>query len=67
LTVQSGINFERSTGGSKLDSRLKGRRGWFIIFHVETTKKVTCILRMGKKNSFIGLQNLEAKEIVKKS
>ena len=52
---------------SKLDSRLEGRRGWFTIVHVKAMKKVTSILRMGKKNSFIGLQNLEAKEIVKKS
>jgi hypothetical protein len=42
-------------------------KGWFTIFHVEATKKVTSILRLGKKNSFIGLQNLEAKEIVQKS
>ena len=51
-------------GGSKLDSRLEGRRGWFTIIHVKATKKVISILRLGKKNSFIGLQNLEAKEIV---
>jgi hypothetical protein len=49
-----------------LNSRLEGRRGWFTIFHVEVTKKVRSILRLGKKNLFIGLQNLEAKEIVKK-
>jgi hypothetical protein len=30
-------------------------------------KKVTTILRLGKKNYFIGLQNLEAKEIMKNS
>jgi hypothetical protein len=65
--VQGGINFRRSTGGSKLDSRLEGRRGWFTIIHVKVTKKVTNILRLGKKNSFIGLQNLEAKEIVQKT
>jgi hypothetical protein len=65
--VQGGINFGRSTGGNKLDSRLEGRRGWFTIFHVKAMKKVTSILRLGKKNSFIGLQNLEAKEIVQKS
>jgi hypothetical protein len=62
--VQSGINFGRSTGGNKFDSRLEGRRGWFRIFHVKAMKKVTSILRLGKKNSFLGLQNLEAKEIV---
>jgi hypothetical protein len=50
-----------------LDSRLEGRRGWFTIIHVKAMKKVTSILRLGKKNSFIGLQNLEAKEIVQKS
>jgi hypothetical protein len=65
--VQSGINFGRSTDGSKIDSRLEGRRVWFTIFHVEATKKVTSILRLGQKNSFIGLQNLEAKEIVQKA
>jgi hypothetical protein len=32
---------------------------------VEAMKKVTTILRLGKKNYFIGLQNLEAKEIMK--
>jgi hypothetical protein len=57
----------RSTCGIKLDSRLEGRRGWFTIVHVKETKKVTSILRLGKKNSFIGLQNLEAKEIVQKA
>jgi hypothetical protein len=67
LTVQGGINFRRSTGGNKLDSKLEGRRGWFTIFHVKAMKKVTHILRLGKKNSFIGLQNLEAKEIVQKA
>jgi hypothetical protein len=49
--------------GSKLDSILEGRRGWFTIIHVKATKKVTSILRLGKKN----LQNLEAKEIVQKA
>jgi hypothetical protein len=57
----------RSIGGRKLDSRLEGRRHWFTIIHVKATKKVTIILRLGKKNSFIGLQNLEAKEIVQKA
>jgi hypothetical protein len=34
---------------------------------MKATKKVTSILRLGKKNSFIGLQNLEMKEIVQKA
>jgi hypothetical protein len=63
--VKSGIISERSIGGNKFDSRLEGRRGWFTIFHVKGMKKVTSILRLGKKNSCLGLQNLEAKEIVK--
>jgi expansin (peptidoglycan-binding protein) len=63
--IQSDINFERSIGGNKLDSILEGRRGWFAIFQVEETKKVTILLRLVKKNSFIGLKNMEAKEIVK--
>jgi hypothetical protein len=50
-----------------MDSILKGRGGSFTIFHVEVMKKVTIILRPGKINSFIGLQNLEAKEIVQKA
>jgi hypothetical protein len=62
--VQSGINFERSTSGRKFNSIMEGRRYWFIIFHVKVMKKVTSILRLEKKNSFLGLQNLEAKEIV---
>jgi hypothetical protein len=65
--VQGGINFGRSIGVSKLDSKLEGRRGWFTIFHVKAIKKVTRLLRLVKKNYFIGLQNLEAKEIVQKS
>ena len=65
--VHRGINFRRSTGGRKLESRMEGRRGWFTVIHVKATKKVTSILRLGKKNSFIGLQNLEDKEIVKKN
>jgi hypothetical protein len=51
----------------KIESILEGRRGWFTIFHVEAMKNFTSILRLGKKNSFIGLQNLEAKEIVQKA
>jgi hypothetical protein len=31
---------------------------------VKATRKVTSILRLGKKNSFLGLQYLEAKEMV---
>jgi hypothetical protein len=65
--VQCGINFWISTGGSKLDSRMEGRSGWFTIIHVKAMKKVTDILRLGKKNSFISLQNLEAKEVVQKT
>ena len=34
------------------------------IFHVEAMKKVTCILRLGKKDSFFGLQDLETKKIM---
>jgi hypothetical protein len=45
----------------------KGEGDWFTIIHVKAMKKVTSILRLGKKNSFIGLQNLEAKEIVQKA
>jgi hypothetical protein len=63
--VQSGINFGRSTSGSKSDSRLEVKRGWFGIIHVKWVNKVTSILRMRKKNSFLGFQNLEAMEIVK--
>ena len=48
LTIQGGIYFRGSTCGRKFDSRLEGRRGWFTIFHVEATKKVTSILRLGK-------------------
>jgi hypothetical protein len=65
--VQGGINFRRSTGGSKSEFKMEGRMGWFTIIHVKATKKVTIILRLGKKNSFTSLQNLEAKEIVQKS
>ena len=64
MTVQGGINFDRSTGGSKIDSRLEGRRDWCTIVHVKATKKVTNILRLGKKKSFLGLKKLEAQEIV---
>jgi hypothetical protein len=65
--IQSGINFRRSTCGSKFESILEERRGWFRIFHVKATKKVISILRLGKKISFLGLQNLEAKEIMQKA
>jgi hypothetical protein len=63
--VQGGIEFKSSTSGSKFDSILEGRRDWFRIFHVKETKKVACILRLGKGNSFLSLQYLEAKEIMK--
>lgn len=52
--VQSSIYCGCGIGGSKFESRLKGRWGWFIIFHVKVMKKVTNILRMGKENSFLG-------------
>jgi hypothetical protein len=67
LMVQGGINFGTIIGGSKLDSKLEGRRGWFTIVHVKSIKNVTSILILGKKNSFIGLQKSEAKEIVQKT
>jgi hypothetical protein len=62
--LQSGINFGRSIGGNKLDSRLEGRRGCFRVFHVKLVKKVTSIHRLRNKYSFVGLQYLEAKEMV---
>jgi hypothetical protein len=65
--VQGGINFGISTSGNKIDFRQEGRRGWFRIFHVKAMNKVKSIIRLGKKNSFIGFQKLEAKEIVQKS
>jgi hypothetical protein len=65
--IQGGINFRRSAGENNIYTRLEGRRGWFTIVHVKVMKKVTIILILGKKNSFIGLQNLEDKEIVKKT
>ena len=65
MMIQGGIYFRGSTSGKKFDCKLEGRRGWFRIFHVEVTKKVTRILRLGKKDSFIGLQDLETKKIMK--
>jgi hypothetical protein len=62
--VQIGINFERSTCSGKFEYGLEGRRAWFIIFHVKMTKKVTSLSILRMKKSFLGLQNLEAKEIV---
>jgi hypothetical protein len=62
--VQSGIDFTSNIGGSNFDSRLEGRRGWFKIFHVKVVKEITCILRLGKGNTFLSLQHLEAKEIM---
>ena len=51
----------------KFDSILEGRRGWFTIFHVEAMNKVTSILRLGKNDSFFGLQDLETKKIMQMS
>ena len=65
--IQGGIYFRGSTSGIKFDSRPVGRRVWFTIFHVETTKKVTSILRLGKKDSLFGLQDLETKKIMQMS
>ena len=65
--VHSSNYFECDTSGSKFDSKLEWRWGWFIVFHVKATKKVTCILRLGKGNSFLGLQDLEAKKIMQVS
>ena len=65
--IQGGIYFRGSTGGRKFDSILEGRRGWFTIFHVESTKKVTIILRLGRKYFFFGLQDLETKKIMQMS
>ena len=59
--------FRGSTSGRKFDSRLEGRRGWFTIFHVKVTKKVTSIVRLGKKDSFFGLHDLETKKIMQMS
>ena len=67
LTIQGGIYFRGSTSGRKFESRLEGRRGWFTIFHVEVRKKVTSILRLGKKDSFFGLKDLEMKKIMQMS
>ena len=65
--IQGGIYFRGSTSGIKFDSRLEGRRGWFTVFHVEVTKKVTSILGLGNKYSFFGLQDLETKKIMQMS
>ena len=48
-------------------NRPEGRRVWFTSFHVEATKKVTSILRLGKKDSFLGLQDIETKKIMQMS
>jgi hypothetical protein len=64
MMVQSGIYFGFNIGGNNFDSKLEGRRGWFTIFHVKSMKKVTCILILGKVNSFLGLQYLEAWQIM---
>ena len=65
--VHGGLNFGRSTGGSNIESMLEGRRVFLTIIHVKAMKNFISILRLGKKNSFIGLKNLEAKEIVQKA
>ena len=64
LMIQGGIYFRGSTSGRMFDSKLEGRRGWFTISHVEAMKKVTSILRLGKNDSFFGLQDLETKKIM---
>ena len=56
-----------STSGRNFNSKLEGRRGWFIIFHVKAMKKVTSILGPNKKYSFFGLQDSEAKKIMQMS
>ena len=67
MIIQGSIYFRGSKSGRKFDSRLEGRRGWFTIFHVEATKKVTSILRLGKKYFFFGLQDIETKKIMQMS
>ena len=67
MTIQSNIYFGRSACERKIDSKLKGRRGWFTIFHVKATKKVTCILGLRKGNSFLRLQGSETKKIMQVS
>ena len=62
--LQGGIYFDCSVGGKKFDSGLEGRMGWFTIFHVKATKKVTIILKLRKKDSFFGLQDLQNKKIM---
>jgi hypothetical protein len=42
----------------------KGEGDWFKIIHVKVMEKVKSVLRLGMKNSFLGLKNLEAKEIM---
>ena len=65
--VQSGIDLGCGIGGSKFDSKLEGRWGWFTIFHVREVKKAACIIGIGKGNAFLGLQYLEAKKIMEMS
>jgi hypothetical protein len=65
--VQSDIYVECGTNGNNFESKLKGRWGWFTIFHVKETKKVTCILQLRKGNSFLGLQDLEDNKIIQTS
>jgi hypothetical protein len=47
---------------SSLTPDWKGEGVGFESFHVKAMNNVTSILRPGKKNSFFGSQNLEAKE-----
>ena len=61
-TIQGGIYFMGSTSGRNFDSRLEGRRGWFTIFHVKGTKKVTSILRLGKKRFLLCFARLGDQE-----
>ena len=47
--------------------QIRREKGLVYNIHVEVTKKVTSILRLGKKDSFFGLQDLEAKKIMQMS
>lgn len=65
LTMQGcSIYFGWGIGGSKFDFRPKGKWIWFTIFDMNLAKKVTSILRLGKGNCLLGLQDLEAKKII---
>ena len=67
LMIESGIYFGGSTCERQLDSKLKGKRDWFTIFHVKATEKVTGILRLRNVNSFLRLQYLKTKKIMQVS